>query len=363
MSFSEFIKNTDWPHTLQLAGTRIAAAAVILTVLTFKSREPYWQVIPNLFEWLMLLSIFMGLAIPSYFLAKSESTWWGGLLGLPAWLVCVADPALKFLQGKRPDLVPVDEFKWIFNPPLIHIEKNPEFENDQSQFGSPAPQNSYRPSSSTSSTSQNDFERGKLLFNRGEQKNGLEMIAAFADSNPSHVEANLFMARELANADLQGFAELIQVYAQNVLRNVPSNEEARRILDRLNHTGQSKQSQQAHQPTVNLHKQSEGKSATDRIDRVGMDAFQVAYQRSSDEQKAWIDSEESGLLARRMVEEVSLDSQSTKIRAGLIRVISAYYLRIIHANELAAHVEVESNISRGHAETMASKIVQSVQLA
>lgn len=363
MTFSEFIKSTDWPHTLQLAGTRIAAAAVILTVLSFKSSEPFWRVIPNLFEWLMVLSIFMGLAIPAYFLAKSESTWWGGLLGLPAWLVCVADPALKFLQGKRPDLVPVDGFKWILNPPLIHIEKNPEFENDQSHFGLPDPQNSYRPSSSSSSGYQNDFERGKQLFNRGEQKDGLEMVAGFADSNPNHIEANLFMSRELVNADIEGFSELIRKYIQNVLRSAPSNEEARRILDRLNHTGQSESANPPQQSTINLAKVPDDKttSGTGQIVRVDWDAFQSAYQRGSSDQKAWVDSEEAGLLASKLVEEASLDSQSTNIRAGLIRVISNYYLRLIQQHDLAGHIQVEAQIGSEAAALIAPKIVESVR--
>lgn len=365
MTFSEFINSTDWPHTLQLAGTRIAAAAAILTVLTFESSEPLWRVIPNLFQWLMLLSLFMGLAIPAYFLTKHDAPWWAGLLGLPAWLVCVADPPLKFLQSKRPDLVPVDDFKWIFNPPLIHIEKNPDFDNSHNSFGAQPPQSAYQPSTTSGSGYQNDFERGKQLFNRGDQKDGLEMIAAFADANPNHVEANLFIARELAYADLEGFANLISQYVQNVLRNSPSNEEARRIQERLNLNGQSEPVRQPAQSTVSLSKQTDESQQTGPVEvvRIGWDDFQSAYQRSSSNQKAWLDTEEAGLLARKLVEEASLDTESTKIRSGLIRVISNYYLKLIQAHDLSSHIVLESDISHGHAVLIASRIVENIRPA
>lgn len=364
MQAFEFLKKVDWPITFQILGIRIAVASVILTTIFFVfGNLKITELVQQLFASFVVFALFVGISFPALALNKAGVPF-VGLLTYPAWLLCIGDPVVKILHTKRPDLIPLDEFKFLLNHPVIYLEKGevPSF-NERVQYQGNTQSQSYP--SSGDVTHQNDFERGKQLFNRGEQKDGLEMVAAFAASNPSHVEANLFMARELANADLHGFAELIRKHAQNVLRNAPSNEEARRILDRLNNTGQSESAQPPQQSTINLAKGTENNttSGAGEIVRVGWDTFQSAYQSGSSDQKAWVDSEEAGLLARKLVEEASLDSQSTKIRAGLIRVISNYYLRIINQNELAAHIEVESDLSREHAATMASKIVQNVKLS
>jgi hypothetical protein len=222
MSVSKFINDTDWKTTLQIAATRIVAAALILTVLSFSYGDsPFWKIVPELFNWLMWLSIFMAMAIPALAMFRSGTTW-ASWLSLPAWLVCVADPPLKILHTKRPDLFPVAEFKYFLNAPLLQINKG---RADQDYQNESEPQESsrlYQPSQ-TNSTPQNEFERGKQLFERGERKDGMVIIAEVAERNPGHVPSNLFMAKAFYELDPVQYHDMIFGCANNVLAVEPNN--------------------------------------------------------------------------------------------------------------------------------------------
>lgn len=359
MGAFDFIKNVDWPATFKILGIRLAVASVILTLLFFiLGGMPVAEVIPSLFGYFVVIATFIAVSFPAYALSKAGVPYIG-LLTYPAWLVCIGDPLVKFIHTKRPDLIPLEEFKFIGNMPMITLEKIEGQPDYFAQTNDPNNGTNQSFSSHNSVPIQNDFERGKQIFNNGEQKDGLEMISVFADNHPHHIEANLFMARELAKADLTGFADLIRKYAQNVVRNAPSNEEAKRILDQLNNMGQPVQTQRS---SISLTKNpGEPAQTTQQVNRIGMVAYQAAYQSSSRDQKAWLDSEASALLAKSIISDASMDSGSTITRAALIRVISSYYLRLIQPTDLASQLKIEAEIGNEIAERMASKIVEAVR--
>lgn len=238
MSVSEYFKDTDWKTTMQIAATRIVVAAIILTVLSFNyGNTPLWKIVPELFKWLMWLSIFMGIAIPALAMFRSGTTW-ASWFSLPAWLVCVADPPLKILHTKRPDLFPVAEFKYFLNAPLLQINKErDDHQGYQYDSGHQENPSSFQTPSTGNVAAQNEFERGKRLFESGEQKDGMEIIAQVADSNPHHVRSNMFLAKNLAEMDSIQYRDMILKYANNVLVVEPNNQEAKNIVDGINNSG------------------------------------------------------------------------------------------------------------------------------
>lgn len=120
MGLKEFFQTIQWGATLQVAAIRIAVAAVLWTFFMFVmgSLTPV-ELVPSALLWAALLSVFIGIAIPAIGLAKANVPL-VGLAALPAWLVVIADPLVKILHSKKPEWVPVEEFKFI-NPPVLTI--------------------------------------------------------------------------------------------------------------------------------------------------------------------------------------------------------------------------------------------------
>jgi|GEM_PF-6113719 len=120
MSIRDFFQTIQWGPTLQIAAIRIGIASIVwsLFFLIF-GNTTVAEFFPQLFTMFVLITVFVGIAIPASGLSRA-GTPFVGLATFPAWLVVVADPFVKILHTKRPDLVPVESFNF-FNPPVLGV--------------------------------------------------------------------------------------------------------------------------------------------------------------------------------------------------------------------------------------------------
>lgn len=120
MEAGEFFRTVLWRATLQVAAIRIAVASILWPLLlTVFGGAKFVEFLPQVLTFLILLSALVIVAIPAIALARSNVPY-VGLAALPAWMIVIADPLVKMLHAKRPDLVPVESFKY-FNPPVLAI--------------------------------------------------------------------------------------------------------------------------------------------------------------------------------------------------------------------------------------------------
>ena len=125
MGIKEFFQTIQWGATLQVAAIRIVIASILWPLLFFiLGNTKVAEFFPLVFGFILVLAAFIAIAIPAIGLARANVPYIG-LAALPAWMVVVADPFVKVLHAKRPDLVPVDEFKLI-NPPVLAIFQSME---------------------------------------------------------------------------------------------------------------------------------------------------------------------------------------------------------------------------------------------
>lgn len=121
MSVSNFFKELNWKATIQLAAIRILIASAIWTVL-MQAGNPNFSiatVFQTFFGILALFFVFVAIAIPAIGLATAGVPF-VGLAALPAWLISIGDPIVKWLHKSKPQWVPVDNFGF-FNPPVLTI--------------------------------------------------------------------------------------------------------------------------------------------------------------------------------------------------------------------------------------------------
>ena len=120
MDIKSFFRTIQWRATLQVAAIRIAIASILWSLfLVTVGNAKFSEFFPQIFTFLLLFSALVAIAIPAIGLARANIPYIG-LAALPAWAIVVADPLVKVLHAKRPDLVPVDNFKY-FNPPVLAI--------------------------------------------------------------------------------------------------------------------------------------------------------------------------------------------------------------------------------------------------
>ena len=120
MGIKNFFQTIQWQATLQIAAIRIAIASLLWPLIfVLLGNTTAAEYFPQVFSFLLLLTVFIAIAIPAIGLARADVPL-VGLAALPAWLVVIADPLVKLIHVKRPDLVPVDEFKLI-NPPVLAV--------------------------------------------------------------------------------------------------------------------------------------------------------------------------------------------------------------------------------------------------
>jgi ankyrin repeat protein len=125
MGIKEFFQTIQWGATLQVAAIRIVIASVIWPLLfVILGNTKAAEFFPLVFGFILVLGAFIAIAIPAIGLVQANVPYIG-LAALPAWMVVVADPLVKLLHSKRPDMVPVDEFKWI-NPPVLAVFQTTE---------------------------------------------------------------------------------------------------------------------------------------------------------------------------------------------------------------------------------------------
>ena len=258
MGFKEFFQTIQWGATLQVALIRVAIASLLwpLIFVIFGSASVS-EFFPQVFTFFLLLLTFLAVAIPAIGLARADVPF-VGLAALPAWLVVIADPFVKLLHSKKPEWVPVAEFKFI-NPPVLavfgqdnedvnlsasleprneHPVSDPLLDNGRSTglFNKLTSANDDVPSSTPhkdlrrSDEAQRIYEEGLKIFEQGDEKEGLIRISEAIQIDPQHIEANLFLASAFHHIDPIEHAEQIFFTTNNVLSTDPNNERAKNIL-------------------------------------------------------------------------------------------------------------------------------------
>ena len=125
MGINEFFQTIQWGATLQIAAIRIAIASMLWPLLfVILGNTTVAEFFPQVFSLLLMLTAFIAIAIPAIGLARANVPL-VGLAALPAWLVVIADPLVKIIHSKKPEWVPVEEFKFI-NPPVLAIFTQPQ---------------------------------------------------------------------------------------------------------------------------------------------------------------------------------------------------------------------------------------------
>lgn len=147
MGIREFFQTILWGATLQVAAIRIALASILWSLISvILGNTTAAEFFPQVFMFLFLLTAFIAIAIPATGLARANVPF-VGLAALPAWLVAVADPLVKLIHAKKPEFIPVDEFKLI-NPPVLAVfaidEQHQSRDGRTSQIAEEENQDSYR---------------------------------------------------------------------------------------------------------------------------------------------------------------------------------------------------------------------------
>jgi cytochrome c-type biogenesis protein CcmH/NrfG len=253
MGVKEFFQTIQWRATLQVAGIRIAVAAIMWPLLFLVlGGTKAAEFVPQVFGFLLLLAVFIAVAIPAIGLARANVPFIG-LAALPAWMVVVADPLVKLLHMKTPGLVPVEEFNWI-NPPVLAVFRNDESnENERDRISvqddavlsgvtSPglsggavldsaaADQPDHYGADPRRDEAQAIYEEGLRICEEGDTRQGLLRVLEAIDKDRHHVDANLLVASALYHMDPIENADNISLTVDNVLAVDPENSRAKNIL-------------------------------------------------------------------------------------------------------------------------------------
>lgn len=124
MGIREFFETINWKATLQVALIRVVIASLLWPViLLITGSGSHSGIFSGFFGlavvWFVFLLVAILVAIPAIGLARANVPI-VGLAALPAWAVVIADPIVKLLHYRKPEWVPVEEFKLI-NPPVLAV--------------------------------------------------------------------------------------------------------------------------------------------------------------------------------------------------------------------------------------------------
>lgn len=122
MGLRGFFQEIHWGATLRIAAIRIFVSALLwsmLMVISSSQGREASAIFSMIFSFLVALIVFVLIAIPAVGLSRANIPW-VGLIALPAWLIVISDPILKLIHTKRPEWIPVDDFRW-FNPPVLAV--------------------------------------------------------------------------------------------------------------------------------------------------------------------------------------------------------------------------------------------------
>lgn len=109
-------KNVQWKPTLQLHLIRsVAAGLVWLVIFLFADRTAPWWGMPVIlpFIYFLGLPIYLGIAKIAAAFGDMGKAFGGFIILVLAIGILVGDPLVYVLHQKRPDLVPVERFKFV----------------------------------------------------------------------------------------------------------------------------------------------------------------------------------------------------------------------------------------------------------